>query len=227
MFVLYHHWISGLSRAVRVGLAEKQLHFELVPEEPWQGRDEFLAMNPSGELPVMVEERGASRQGLTVGTAILEYIDEKHVDRGTRLYPGDPHARAEVRRLVHWFEGKFEREVVDTLVGEKLVKRLSKRGHPDGARIRAGRTNMRFHMDYISYLVHQRDWIAGPRMSAADIVAAGQVSTLDLIGEIPWDDFPDAREWYLRIKSRPSFRPILADAVQAVNPPQHYADLDA
>jgi glutathione S-transferase len=43
---------------------------------------------------------------------------------------------------------------------------------------------------------------------------------------VPWDAHEPAKEWYARIKSRPSFRTILADHIPGVPPPAHYADLD-
>ncbi len=46
------------------------------------------------------------------------------------------------------------------------------------------------------------------------------------LGDVPWDDYPRAKEWYVRIKSRPSFRPVLADHIPGLRPPTHYADLD-
>ena len=45
-------------------------------------------------------------------------------------------------------------------------------------------------------------------------------------GEIDWREHGAAREWYTRVKSRPSFRSLLADRVRGLSPVSHYADLD-
>jgi glutathione S-transferase len=49
---------------------------------------------------------------------------------------------------------------------------------------------------------------------------------LDYLGDVPWSEAQGAREWYAKMKSRPSFRPILADRVVGINPPAHYDDPD-
>jgi glutathione S-transferase len=202
-------------------LAEKGLPFEAVVEKPWEWRDGFLALNPSGEVPVLVEEDGTTVAG---GWPLLEYLEEAYPD--TPLMAREIPQRAEVRRLVAWFTSKFEREVTDNLVGEKLLKRLSGQGHPYAPAIRAGLSNIQVHLDYIAFLSERRSWLAGPAFSLADIAAAAELSCLDYAGDVPWDSNREAKDWYARIKSRPSFRALLADSIPGAPPPKHYADLD-
>ena len=52
------------------------------------------------------------------------------------------------------------------------------------------------------------------------------LSVADYTGDIVWDGVPDAKAWYQRIKSRPSFRPLLADHVRGITPSANYAELD-
>ena len=137
-----------------------------------------------------------------------------------------PVARAEVRRLVDWFDHKFNVEVTENLVGEKMMKRFLGLGEPDSTAIRAGLTNIHHHLDYIGYLVERRSWLAGEEMTLADAAAAAHLSSVDYLGDVPWDDHPVAKDWYARIKSRPSFRPILADHIPGAAPAKNYADLD-
>ena len=148
------------------------------------------------------------------------------------LYPGDtlvgrsPADRAETRRLIGWFDLKFAREVTDYLYGERLLKRIRRTGEPDSAAIRAGRQNILTHLDYISWLVERRNWLAGDTLSLADLAAAAHLSSLDYLREVPWEHAESAKIWYQRLKSRPSFRPLLADSLPGFPPPAHYADLD-
>ncbi|CAO3448151.1 glutathione S-transferase family protein [Azospirillum largimobile] len=221
MRTLYHHPIHPLSRVARVMLAEKGLPFEPVVEKPWERRTEFLKMNPAGEVPVLVEEDGTVVAG---GLAVIEYLEEAYPD--TPLLPREVAARAEVRRIADWFLHKFEREVGENLVGEKLIKRLSGQGHPFAPAIRAGLANITYHLDYIAFLSERRPWLAGTVFTLADIAAAAQLSCLDYIDNVPWDRSPETKDWYARIKSRPSFRALLADNVTGCPPPRHYADLD-
>jgi len=218
---LYHIWLSPACRTVRVALAEKDLEFELVVEPYWERRDEFLAMNPAGEPPVLVEADGVAVVG---AEAIAEYLEDVYTDRP--LIGTAPLTRAEVRRLVAWFDVKFSREVTQYLHGEKFTKRFLHKQPPDSETVRAGLANIRGHLDYIGYLTDRRRWLAGDEFSLADIAAAAHLSVIDYLGDVPWERYEAARDWYARIKSRPSFRPLLADYIAGVPPPRHYADLD-
>ena len=221
MRILYHFWLSPFSRKVRIALLEKGLEAELVVEKYWDRRQEFLAMNPAGQVPVLSEADGTV---LTDSQAIVEFLEDCHPE--PNLFGRDPYGRAECRRLVAWFDGKFHQEVTDFLLREKLLKRVMGMGEPRSDLIRAGRDNIGYHMDYISYLVERRNYIAGEVFSLADIAAAAHLSCLDYLGDVPWDQHSGAKEWYARVKSRPSFRPILADHMPGLPPPRHYADLD-
>lgn len=221
MRVLYHLWLSPFCRKVRVMLTEKGLPFELKTENLWQRRPEFLALNPACDVPVLVEDDG---RAIADSATICEYVEETCPTPA--LIPGTAAERAEVRRLVAWFDVKFNREVSECLVGEKIMKRFLRMGQPDSRAIRAGKANVHMHLDYISWLIERRNWLAGPNFSLADIAAAAHLSALDYIAEVPWDEHEEAKQWYARIKSRPSFRAILADHLPGEPPPKHYADLD-
>ena len=221
MRTLYHIWLSPLCRVVRVALAEKELEFELALEKVWERREAFLALNPSGEVPVLEEADG---EIIAECMPICEYLED--VYKTPSLLGTAPLERAEVRRLAWWFQVKFESEVTRHLHGEKFVKRFLKRGQPDSAAMRAGLANIRTHLEYIAYLVDRRRWLAGDEFSLADIAAAAQLSVIDYIGDVPWDASDGARDWYARVKSRPSFRGVLGDYIAGFPPPKHYADLD-
>ena len=220
MRTLYHFPLSSPSRRVRVALAEKGLEFGPVVEQPWRRREAFLALNPAGDVPVLVEDGGL----VLVGASICEYLEETYPE--IPLLPAAPRERAEVRRLIEWFELKFEREVTENLVGEKVIKRISNLGQPSGLAIRAGLANIHYHLDYVAFLSEQRAWLGGDTVSLADIAVGAQVSAVDYCGLVPWDEHPEAKDWYARIKSRPSFRPLLGDFVAGVPPPPHYTNLD-
>lgn len=225
MRTLYHQPLCPVSRKVRLVMAEKQLDVSTVEENEWERRDEFLALNPSGCVPVLVEENGLA----VCGTGpIVEYLEDAYPQ--VPLLPGTPAYRAESRRLVEWFDVKFAQEVSDALVYEKITKRsLSASyggGAPDMAIVRTTLHNLRYHLDYISYLMENRSWLAGEMLSVADLTAAAHLSCLDYVGDVPWSQYPDAKDWYVRLKSRPSFRGLLADHIPGMPPPRVYANLD-
>jgi glutathione S-transferase len=221
MRILYHLWMSSECRKVRIVLHEKQLDFKLYTENVEERRPEFLALNPAGEIPVLIESNGMAISG---GGVITEYLDE--VYPSPTLIGQQAIVRAEVRRLIKWFDEKFNREVSDNLVGQKLLKRYLGQGGPRGAAVRAGHTNIHYHLDYISYLIERRRWLAGDDFSLADIAAAAHLSLVDYLGDVPWTEHVEAKNWYARVKSRPSFQPILEDRIPGTPPQKQYANLD-
>ncbi|MFY8105337.1 MAG: glutathione S-transferase family protein [Elstera sp.] len=222
MMLLFHQWVSPGSRKIRLMLKEKTLDFDLQIEKTWERRPEFMALNPAGEVPVLV--LGSEGQAICDATAIAEYLEETFADRP--LLGQTALERAEIRRLIGWFDVKFNREVTQNLVDEKITKRLTGLGQPNSQAIKAGYANIHYHLDYIAYLADRRSYLAGADFSLADITAAAHLSCVDYIGDVPWDEHPGAKEWYARVKSRPSFRPLLADHIPGMPPPRHYADLD-
>ena len=99
-------------------------------------------------------------------------------------------------------------------------------GPPDTEIMRAARSNIRYHLSYIGWLIRRRDWLAGEKLSYADLSAAAQLSTVDYLGDVPWDEDETAKAWYARIKSRPSFRMLLGDTLAGLPPSASYANLD-
>jgi glutathione S-transferase len=221
MRVLYHLPLSPYARKVRLVMAEKRLPFELRVEKVWERRATYLDLNPGGTVPTLVEDNGLV---IPDSVVICEYLDEAYPE--SSLMGRTLAERIEVRRLAAWFDGKFANEVTRNLYGEKYLRRLTHRGNPDPAAIRTGYTALRYHLDYIGWLAETRKWLAGAALSMADFTAAAHLSTLDFIGELDWTVSPPAKDWYARMKSRPSFRGVLADRVPGTTPPAHYADLD-
>jgi glutathione S-transferase len=229
MLTLFQHPLCPRSRYVRLILNEYGIDVRLVEERAWERREEFLVLNPAGELPVLV----ADGQPAVPGTAIIaEYIEETHAADLTdgRLLPESIGARVEARRLASWFNDKFYEEVSGPLVLERVFKRhMTKEqggGPPDTDSLRAARRNIRYHLHYIGWLVRTRDWLAGNELTLADLAAAAHLSACDYLGEVPWNEDDVAKHWYARVKSRPSFRPLLTEQLAGIPASATYADLD-
>lgn len=220
MLRLCHFPLCPFSRKVRLVLAEKELAAELEPLEPWQHPERVISLNPAAEVPVLEDEGHL----IADSWAICEYLEETRQERN--LIGRTSLERAEVRRLVAWFEVKFMREVTDLIWGEKLLKRVRDRDEPNSTAVRAGLANIHAHLECIGFLFERRNWLAGEALSLADLAAAAQLSVLDYLGDVPWDKHPDAKLWYARIKSRPSFRSLLQDRLIGLRPVAHYDDLD-
>lgn len=218
---LYHYPLCPFSRQVRILLKEYNLEFNLSKEEYWLRRPEFLALSPSGELPILLEESGEYIGDIH---AIIEYLHE--TSDNALFFSEDPFERAEIRRLVSWFNNKFYREVTKYIINEKLIRLFSKAGAPKSELIRAAKTNLIYHLDYMTKLIGEREFLALDQLSVADFAAASHLSVLDYFGEISWKYHPKVQNWYSIIKSRPSFRSLLSDSVPGFAPPKNYALLD-
>jgi glutathione S-transferase len=212
MLTLFHHPDCPHSRFARLALRECGLPIRQVIERIWERREEFLILNPAGTTPVLLTEEQLAVPGASI---IAEYLDEVYGrnfgDR--RLLPLDMTERIEVRRLMHWFNDKFFEEVSGPLTAEryKQYMPLDVGGSSDYALIRAVLQNIPYHLTYIGSLLCARDWLAGARLTYADLAAAAHLSIADDLGEIPWTEDEAAKAWYRRMQSRPAFQSVLAE----------------
>ena len=221
MTILYHLPFSSNCRLVRIALAEKKLEAKYIVEPIWERRKSFLQINPEGQVPVILTKDNNYIVGATV---IIEWLEDEIPSNN--LIGKEIAFRAEVRRIMAWFNNKFNYEVESTIVFEKIMKVFIGKGTPDANILRVGRKNLLVHLQYVDWLSKNRDWLAGDNYSAADISAAANLSILDYLGEIKWRDYSFAKEWYARVKSRPSFRSVLLDKIPGLLPPKYYSDLD-
>ena len=221
MWQLFQFPLCPFSRKVRLMLGEKGVGYELVRESPWARRDEFLDMNPAGQTPVMT---GAGPAPLIDSQAICEYFEE--TIESPPLIAGTAAGRAEVRRLVSWFDGRVHMDVVAPLMNERMLKRIVDRASPDAKALRGAMKAANSHIDYIDWLLDHRRWLAGSVLSLADLAAAAQISVADYLGGIDWRGHDRTKEWYAALKSRPSFRPLLSERMEIVSPPEHYDKVD-
>lgn len=220
MVRLYHVPLSPFCRKVRLTLAEKRIEVELVEERYWEQGPDFLRRNPAGKVPVMKWDN----RTMSESQAICEWLDETIPQ--PPLLPREPDARYEVRRLCSWFDDKFHGEVTSKLLYERVNKKIMGLGYPESKAVKSGATRIKYHLDYLGWLLDQRRWLAGDVMTLADFAAAAHLSCLDYISDVDWNRSSAVKEWYAKIKSRPSFRSLLADQVPGFPPPAHYADLD-
>jgi len=217
---LYHYPLSPFSRKVRLSLAEKRIEVELVEERYWEKDADFLRRNPAGKVPVLK----MGNRTMADSTAICEYLEETHPT--PQLLPNGADSRYEVRRLVAWFDDKFNEEVTTKLMGERVFRKVMGTGYPDSANVKAGSKAIKYHLDYMHWLLDQRRWLAGNELSLADFAAAAHLSCLDYVSDVDWNRSEIVKDWYAKIKSRPAFRSILADQISGFPQPSHYSDLD-
>lgn len=217
---LYHFPLSPFSRKVRLVLAEKRIEVELVEERYWEQDAEFMRRNPAGKVPVLK----MGNKFYTESQAICEFLEELHPTPA--LMPKGAEARFEVRRIVGWFDDKFYNEVTCKLLGERVFRKVMGTGYPDSTNVKAGAKAIKYHLDYMAWLLEKRRWLAGNDLTIADFAAAAHLSCLDYISDVDWNRSEIVKDWYAKIKSRPAFRSILADQLPGFPQPSHYSDLD-
>jgi glutathione S-transferase len=222
MWQLYQFPLCPFSRKLRLLMSERGIGYELWRENPWERRDDFLKMNAAVRTPVLHDPE----KDLTLcdSRAICEYLEET-VDNNPMIR-GSAAERAEVRRLVALFDENFYEDVTSSFLLERMKKRLILRQSPDSKALREGMKLAHEHLYYIDYLIDRRPWLGGATMSLADLAAAAQISVVDYLGGIDWTGHDQARGWYSVIKSRPSFRPLLSERMDVIQPPEHYGDVD-
>lgn len=220
MNVLYHYPLSPFSRKVRLCLGEKRIEVKLVEERYWEKDAELMRRNPAGKVPILKLESKV----LTESTAICEYLEDAYPNPA--LMPRSADDRYEVRRLVNWFDDKFYHEVTTKLVGERVFRKVMGTGYPDSSNVKAGAKAIKYHLDYMAWLLEKRRWLAGNEMTLADFAAASHLSCLDYISDVDWNRSEVVKDWYAKIKSRPAFRSILADQIPGFPVPPQYANLD-
>lgn len=174
---LYHVPLSPFCRKVRLSLAEKRIEVELVEERYWEKEADFLRRNPAAKVPVI----RLDGKLMAESAAICEYLEETRPDPS--LMPSDPEGRYEVRRLVSWFDDKFHHEVTSKLLYERVNKKVTGQGYPDSGNVKAGARAIKYHLDYLAWLLDHRRWLAGDQMTLADFAAAAHLSSLDYISD--------------------------------------------
>lgn len=222
MRTLYHYPLCPFSRKIRLVMAEKKLDFTLETENVWERRSAFLQLNPTGSIPVLVDLNGTV---LSENSAIVEYLHEVYPI--PPIYSDNVAQRAEERRITAWFDWQFSHEVSLSIVFEKCIKRYyDPTSYPDSSLIRRAKSKINHYLDMIGWFIDRRRWLAGDMFSVADMAVAAHLSVVDYFGDVPWEQHASVKEWYVRIKSRPSFRSLLSDRIPGHPPVTNYQNLD-
>lgn len=217
---LHHHVICPFSRFIRLICYEKKLDLQLISENYWQRTNEQLAINPAGELPFLkIDDKF-----IVDKTAVSEFLEDEF--SAIPLIFGDFSQQAKIRQIALWFNYKFYGEVTNYVISEKFISFIEGSYEPSSNALRAARQNCQYHLDYVQYLCRSTNFLQNDQASIADFAAASQISVLDYFGEIPWEKFPRAKEWYGLMKSRPSMRKVLSDRARGISPPLDYENPD-
>ena len=221
MITLYHYYLCSSSRYIRLILEEHKISYQTQLENYWKPQKDFLQLNPAGHLPVLINEENFPVIG---ANSCVEYI--RDLQSRPNLFVDDYREKAEINRLVHWFDVIFKKEVFDPIIYEKVFSRIVDNITPNSENIRAALNNLDFHIQYLNYLLNSKKYFINDTVTYLDFLAAANFSVLDYLGLLNLNSYENIREWYFKIKSRPSFKTLLKDQIVGLNAHENYKNID-
>jgi glutathione S-transferase len=233
---LYHYPLCPFSRKVRMFCYENDIFFNLVQEDFWKERENFLKLNPFGEVPFLVaklsdEENNNTFFSIQGSGNILIYLSKKtkkdlYLIQEKNLKEDELLERQlEVGKIINWFDNKFYKEVLEIILEERVYSLM--RGKNTNVQfLDIARKNLTIHFEYFVKIINEKNFFASEYKTFADLVAASHISVLDYLGEINWQEYPILKDWYCILKSQPSFHEILADTIPEIKPSLNYQRLD-
>jgi glutathione S-transferase len=197
MLTLYDYLPSRNAWKVRQLLAHLDVPYRSVIVSIFEGagRDPaFLALNPSGRVPVLQLEDG---RALAESNAILAYLAD-----GTAYLPGDAFERAKVHQ---WLS--FEQENVESVIGSLRHWRMTgKDANREPSLVEAKHKGALRTLGILEEQLSRRPFIAGDRYTIADIAIFSYGSLAEDAG-VSLAPYPHFRAWIARVASQPGHLP--------------------
>ena len=216
---LFHYFLCPSSRFTRIILIEKKIDFDLFIENFSDPTEDYLFKNPAGFFPVL---NTSFNENIVGSLVIVEYLQNLMLPPTLMIKKNEN----EIRRLLFWFETNFKNEIIIPLLKEKVFKRFEKNSVPSSHVIRAARSNLKYHMQYFNFLIKDHDFFVDDNLSYVDLFFGASLTVLDYIDELNFFEFEKLKNLYSIVKSRPSFKKILADRIIGINPHSDYLKLD-
>lgn len=199
-------------------LEELGLPFNLIKVDVYSGEQyspAFLALNPIGKYPVLIDEEGdAAGQPIFESCAILIYLAETY---GPELLAKTGAARWET---LEWLMAQA------AWVGPMLGQHTYFRIQPSEAGSHAA-TRYRDQAQHVFEVLDRhlctREWLAAGRYTIADVATYPWVGSLTGLG-FDWKDYRSLHSWFERLSARPAairlaaFRDRIFSALPAVLP---------
>lgn len=191
---LYHNPLSPNVRRVRltaavlgITLEEKLLDFSKGEHKS----PEFLALNPNGAVPTLVDGEFA----LSESRAIMQYLASKKPESG--LLPKDEMARADVTRWQFWDASHFSPQCA-TLAFERILKKMMGLGEPNEAKITEALATFRRFGAVLDARLKGKQYLVGNALTLADLTVASSLMYAKQ-ADVPVAEFPNVEAWLGRI----------------------------
>ncbi|TMQ18594.1 MAG: glutathione S-transferase family protein [Deltaproteobacteria bacterium] len=184
--------------AYELGIALEYEHVDLL--NGGSRTPAYLARNPNGRVPVLED----GDLILWESTAIIRYLAA-----GSALAPTAPRLAAEVDRWISWQLAHLG-PAMSKVAFENIVKRLTRRGEPDAARIAEGTAEFEQLTAILDAALAGREFVAGP-LTLADFALGAHYSIAAAAG-LDISRHHRVESWLARISARDSMKRALADA---------------
>lgn len=198
---LYGVPLSAPFRAVEILLKLLNVPFEVVPIDPAKGeqrKEEFLAINPLGQIPAIQE----GDFSLGESNAILIYLQAAHAGNAS-LYPIDAKLRAKVDQFLHWHHAGT-RKFSWLVFGAIMAKPFFNMDLPESF--------IPEHRGYVTKaLTNMERWLtahpylAGDELTLADVAAFPEVDQGRAVA-VDLTSYPHVQAWVARLKEVPAFQ---------------------
>lgn len=209
---LYYHQVSSNARKACALARHLGLQADYVAVDPTKGEQrtpEFLAINPNGKLPVLVD-RGRT---LWESNAILVHLAHA---AGSDLWPADPAAQIDIIRWFSWEQAHFARHA-GALFFENFIKGTLGHGEVDPDAVAESTGFLHRFAAVLDGHLKGRDHVVGDGLTVADF-ALGAVVPLAATGKAPLDGYAEIARWYAGLEALPAWRdpwPERADSAAA------------
>lgn len=202
MFRLYTTPLSANGRKVlavchHLGIAPE---VKLTNVYRGEGRTpEFLAINPSGKIPALVD----GDLTLWESNAILQYLSEAH--GAYRLWSRDPKRRADIARWLFWESSQWQPALVPVLTGFVSERLFPERAGSTPAVVRWDDAPFQAVAKLLDAHLRGRSFLVGEDLTLADFSVAAMMMYVRPAG-FPFDAFPGIGAWYARIEGLEAWR---------------------
>jgi glutathione S-transferase len=191
---LYYHPMSPNVRRVRLAAAVLGLELEEQLVDFSKGEHKaptFLALNPNGALPVLVDGDFA----LSESRAIMQYLASKKPESG--LLPTDERGRADVTRWQFWDAAHWA-PALAAIAFERIIKGMMNLGAPDTAKIEENLKSFRRWGAVLNGHLEGKTYVVGNKLTVADLTLASSLMYAKQ-SEVPVSEFGNVEAWFGRI----------------------------
>ena len=208
------------SRAVRPLWAATELgidfaHVPLRYQEGGTHAPDFLALNPNGHIPVLIDERPEGQVILWESMACTLYL-ARYYGRadGVDISPATPQEDAQALRWSFWTVTELEKDALTVLMHRRAMPEAQRKGHlADAAEKRLRQPFAVLEAELLAQQGRGNAWLAGSRFTVADLCVAS-VLAWTLPARALLAQHPVSTEWLERCLARPAQRAMHALARQ-------------